>query len=107
MNKCDSNTELSSHEGTRCQFKGGRCAIKLRIDVHQDFYVVVMQEDLANPEAAAAFCEGSVSALGGQAQEPGWRSLCCLRSVWVWFFFAATTERALDQLLRGLSAKIG
>jgi hypothetical protein len=49
------HTELSSHEGTRCQFNGGRCAIKsaegriglvcgLGIDVHQDFYVVVMQE---------------------------------------------------------------
>ena len=29
MNKCHSNTELSSHEETRCQFNGGRCAIKL------------------------------------------------------------------------------
>ena len=43
MNKCHLNTELSSHEGTRCQFNGGRCAIKLGIDVHQDFYVVVEQ----------------------------------------------------------------
>jgi hypothetical protein len=44
------NTELSSHEGTRCQFNGGRCAIKLGIDVHQDFYVVVMQEGGGNPK---------------------------------------------------------
>jgi len=43
MNKCHSNTELSSHEETRCQFNGGRCAIKLGIDVHQDFYLVVEQ----------------------------------------------------------------
>jgi hypothetical protein len=49
------NTELSSHEGTRCQFNGGRCAIKLGIDVHQDFYVVVMQEDLANPKPPQRF----------------------------------------------------
>jgi len=28
MNKCHSNTELSSHEGTRCQFNGSNCAIK-------------------------------------------------------------------------------
>src|SRR6266496_4390507 len=34
MNKCHSNTELSSHEGTRCQFNGGTGAIKLGIDVH-------------------------------------------------------------------------
>src|ERR1700730_306435 len=37
------NTELSSHEGTRCQFNSGRCAIKMGIDVHQDFHVVVEQ----------------------------------------------------------------
>ena len=36
------NTELSSHEETRCQFNGGTGAIKLGIDVHQDFYVVVV-----------------------------------------------------------------
>jgi transposase len=66
MNKCHSNTELSSHEGTRCQFNGGRCAIKsaegrirpvcgLGIDVHQDFYVVVMQESGANPKPPQRF----------------------------------------------------
>src|SRR5882762_2714958 len=49
------NTELSSHEGTRCQFNGGRCAIKLGIDVHQDFYVVVKQVDGTNPKPAQRF----------------------------------------------------
>ncbi len=44
MNKC-LHTELSSHEGTRCQFNGGKGLIKLGIDVHQDFYVVVEQVD--------------------------------------------------------------
>jgi transposase len=44
------NTELSSLEGTRCQFNGGPGAIKLGIDVHQDFYVVVMQMGGANPK---------------------------------------------------------
>ena len=48
MNKCHSNTELSSHEGTRRQFNGGKADIKLGIDVHQDFYVVVMQEGGSN-----------------------------------------------------------
>jgi hypothetical protein len=42
MNKYHLNTELTLHEGTRCQFNGGRCAIKMEI-VHQDFYVVVEQ----------------------------------------------------------------
>ena len=53
------HTELSSHEGTRCQFNGGRCAIKLGIDVHQDFYVVVMQEDGANPKPPQRFGKGA------------------------------------------------
>ena len=52
MNKCHLNTELSSHEETRCQFNGGRCAIKLGIDVHQDFYVVVCQVERTNPKPA-------------------------------------------------------
>ena len=51
------DTELSSHEGTRCQFNGGRCAIKLGIDVHQDFYVVVMQEGGANPKPPQRFAK--------------------------------------------------
>src|SRR5260370_11214207 len=49
------HTELSSHEGTRCQFNGSRCAIKLGIDVHQDFYVVVMQEGAGNPKPPQRF----------------------------------------------------
>ncbi len=55
MNKCHSNTELSSHEETRCQFNGGRCAIKLGIDVHQDFYVVVEQVGGSNPTPPQRF----------------------------------------------------
>src|SRR5205809_4986445 len=49
------HTELSSLEETRCQFNGGRCAIKLGIDVHQDFYVVVVQEGGANPKPPQRF----------------------------------------------------
>jgi hypothetical protein len=49
------HTELSSHEGTRSQFNGSRCVIKLGIDVHQDFYVVVMQEGGANPKPPQRF----------------------------------------------------
>src|SRR5882762_7788237 len=49
------DTELSSHEGTRCQFNGGRCAIKLGIDVHQDFYVVVEQMGGTNPKPPQRF----------------------------------------------------
>src|SRR5436853_5845591 len=49
------NTELSSHEGTRCQFNGSRACIKLGIDVHQDYYVVVKQEGGTNPKPAQRF----------------------------------------------------
>ena len=49
------NTELSSPEETRCQFNGGRCAIKMGIDVHQDFYVVVEQVGGTNPKPPQRF----------------------------------------------------
>src|SRR6267143_1639397 len=59
MNKCHLNTELSSHEGTRCQFNGGRCTIKLGIDVHQDFYVVVEQVEGSNPKPPQRFAKAA------------------------------------------------
>jgi len=40
------NPELSSPEETRCQFNGGTGAIKLGIDVHKDFYVMVERRNL-------------------------------------------------------------
>src|SRR5436309_11436836 len=49
------HSELSSHEETRSQFNGGRCAIKLGIDVHQDFYVVVEQVGGSNPKPPQRF----------------------------------------------------
>ena len=55
MNKCHLNTELSSHEGTRCQFNGSTGVIKLGIDVHQEFYTVVMQEGGSNPKPPQRF----------------------------------------------------
>ena len=54
MNKC-LHTELSSHEGTRSEFNPGKTAIKLGIDVHQEFYVVVCQEGGSNPKPAQRF----------------------------------------------------
>src|SRR5207237_1950361 len=55
MNCVIENTELSSHEGTRSQFNGSRAIIKLGIDVHQDYYVVVKQEGGTNPKPAQRF----------------------------------------------------
>jgi transposase len=51
------NTELSSLEETRCQFNGGLGAIKLGIDVHQDFYVVVEQAGGTNPKPPQRFAK--------------------------------------------------
>jgi len=68
------NTELSSLEETRGQFNGGKAEIKLGIDVHQDFDVVVMQVGRNESQTAAAFPKGSVPALGGQAQAKEWRA---------------------------------
>jgi transposase len=58
MNKC-LHTELSSHEETRSQFNGSRAVIKLGIDVHQDYYVVVKQEGGTNPKPAQRFAKGA------------------------------------------------
>jgi|SRR6516164_7931431 len=49
------HTELSSLEETRGQFNGGKADIKLGIDVHQDFYVVVMQVGGSNPKPPQRF----------------------------------------------------
>ena len=54
MNRID-NTELSSPEETRPEFNLGKEAIKLGIDVHQHFYVVVMQRGGSNPKPAQRF----------------------------------------------------
>src|SRR5437773_1697603 len=55
MNKCHLNTELSSLEGTRSEFNRSKAIIKLGIDVHQDYYIVVKQEDGTNPKPAQRF----------------------------------------------------
>ena len=55
MYQLNNTTELSSHEETRCEFNRGTGAIKLGIDVHQDFYVVVMQEGGGNPNPPQRF----------------------------------------------------
>jgi transposase len=55
MSKCHLNTELSSLEGTRPEFNRSTGAIKLGIDVHQDYYVVVKQEGGTNPKPAQRF----------------------------------------------------
>ena len=57
MYQLNNTNELSSLEETRCQFNGGTGVIKLGIDVHQDFYVVVMQEGGSNPKPPQRFAK--------------------------------------------------
>jgi hypothetical protein len=44
------DTELSSHEETLSEFNPGQAVIKRGIDVHRDFYVMVVQEGGGNPK---------------------------------------------------------
>src|SRR2546421_2837625 len=55
MQYVSNNTELFSHEETRCQFNGSTGVIKLGIDVHQQFYTVVVQEGGSNPKPPQRF----------------------------------------------------
>jgi hypothetical protein len=79
------NTELSSHEETRCQFNGGRCAIKsaegrirpvcgLGIDVHQDFYVMVCQVGGTNPKPPQRFSKQAFLHWAAKVQSASSRS---------------------------------
>jgi transposase len=66
-------SELSSPEETRGQFNGRRASIKLGIDVHQEFYVVVLQEGGTNPKPAQRFQKGAfllwAAKIGKEGQE--------------------------------------
>lgn len=55
MIRNDTKSELSSLEETRSEFNPGKTAIKLGIDVHQHFYVVVCQAGGSNPKPAQRF----------------------------------------------------
>src|SRR3984893_16471041 len=57
MQCISNNTELSSLEETRCQFNGSKADIKLGIDVHQHFYMVVMQMGGSNPKPGQRFAK--------------------------------------------------
>ena len=67
--------ELSSLEETRGQFKGRQPTIKLGIDVHQEFYVVVCQEGRMSPKAGAAFHSSGLPLLGTQSARESWGNL--------------------------------
>ena len=53
----NNKVELSSPEETRPEFNPGKSVIKLGIDVHQHFYVVVCQVGGSNPKPAQRFAK--------------------------------------------------
>lgn len=70
MNNDLKSKELSSLEGTRGQFNGGSSSIKLGIDVHQEFYVVVAQEGGSQPKPAQRFGKAAFLSWAGKLQRP-------------------------------------
>ena len=109
MNKCHLNTELSSRERTCCKFNGGRCTIKLGIDVHQDFYVVVEQVGGANPKPPQRF--GKQAFLHWAARLKKKRAGTEVHAVYEACGFGFSLQPAIecvgDRLPRGLSAEVG
>ncbi len=65
MHNDTKSEELSSLEGTRGQFNGRTEAIKLGIDVHHAFYVVVVQEGGSNPKPAQRLSQAAESSGSG------------------------------------------
>jgi transposase len=71
MQRISNNTELSSPEETRRQFNGSTGVIKLGIDVHQEFYVVVMQEGGSNPKPPQRFSKEGFLHWAAKLTRPG------------------------------------
>jgi transposase len=95
MHKC-LHTELSSHEGTRGQFNGRSGAIKLGIDVHQEFYVVVMQEGSAPPKPAQRMSKEALVGWAGQLKQK--HGAAEIHAVYEACGFGFTLQRRLSAL---------
>jgi len=106
MNKCHLNTELSSLEGTRSVFNRSTGAIKLGIDLHQDYYVVVKQEGGTNPKPAQRFRKEAFLQWTAKLKSQGGGEI---HAVYEACGFGFGLQRQLsapgDLLLRGLSTK--
>ena len=63
--------ELASHEETRSEFNPSKLVIKLGIDVHQEFYVVVCQEGGTNPKPAQRFKKEAFLYWAAKLQQKG------------------------------------
>jgi transposase len=95
MNSINTNTELSSHEGTRSEFNPGTPVIKLGIDVHQEFYVVVVQEGGGNPKPAQRFGKAAFLIWAAKLKE---KSAAEIHAVYEACGFGFGLQRALRAL---------
>src|SRR5438477_1816992 len=107
MQYVSNNTELSSHEETRCQFNGSKAVIKLGIDVHQDFYVVVEQVGGSNPRPPQRFRKEAFLHWAAKLTRQGSQVHAVYEACGFGFWITAPIKRAGDPLLCGLSAKAG
>ena len=89
------HTELSSHEGTRSEFNPGKSVIKLGIDLHQEFYVVVLQEGGGNPKPAQRFKKEAFLGWAARLKE---KSGGEIHAVYEACGFGFTLQRALTAL---------
>src|SRR5437762_4417257 len=101
------NTELSSHEETRFEFNRSTGAIKLGIDVHQDFYVVVEQVEGGNPKPPQRFDKQAFLHWASMLKQRGAEVHAVYEACGFWFFFAAQSQGPGHQMPRGLSTEVG
>ena len=95
MYRLNNTIELSSHEETRCQFNGSKAVIKLGIDVHQDFYVVVEQVGGSNPKPAQRFKKEAFLHWAGKLKQ---KSEAQMHAVYEACGFGFTLQRKLSAL---------
>jgi hypothetical protein len=100
------NTELSSLEETRCQFNDGRCAIKMGIDVHQDFYVVVEQVGGTSPKPPQRFHKQAFLHWAAKLKQSGAEVHAVYEACGFGFMLQAATYCSRDCLLHGLCAEV-
>src|ERR1700681_1162437 len=93
MYQLNNTTELSSLEETRCQFNGGTGAIKLGIDVHQDFYVVVEQVGGSNPKPPQRFAKEAFLQWAARLKHKCTGSSARSRSTVTWFARRSWTSK--------------
>jgi len=101
------DTELSSHEETRFEFNRSPGAIKLGIDVHQDFYVVVEQVGGTNPKPPQPFRKQAFLHWAAKLKQRGAQVHAVYEACGFGFSLQRNLTALGDQVLRGLSAEVG